>query len=151
MPEKEIASLVEKLGGPEEHSAVKRIRELSGGFSNVALRVYREASRYQVRAACVFYSMSEAAANNEDAFTLGIEAIKDRSKIVRSRACQLLSFALKQEAIPYLRSALADPQLKASTEDFDAAIDAIVHQNHHYFVDREHSGMVKMSIVSSSH
>jgi HEAT repeat protein len=74
-----------------------------------------------------------------EAFELGIQALKDTATLVRYRACGLLAYSLRREAIPYLKELLQHEDPK-TVEDAKAAIDAIQHRNHHYFVDRSHSG-----------
>ena len=79
------------------------------------------------------------------AVELGLRALLDRSKYVRFVACRLLAFAQDPKTIEHIEAARA---VKGDPDgDFAAAIDAIRSQNHHYFVDREHSGHIKMGIV----
>ena len=79
------------------------------------------------------------------AIALGLRALLDRSKYVRFVACRLLAFAQDPKTIEHIEAARA---VKGDIDgDFAAAIDAIRSQNHHYFVDREHSGHIKMDIV----
>ena len=56
----------------------------------------------------------------------------------------LLAYSLRADLLEELKSLVADGA--PSRDDLLAAIDAIEHQNHHYFADRTHSGMVRMSI-----
>jgi hypothetical protein len=70
---------------------------------------------------------------------VGLAALADRSTVVRYRACGLCAYPLRQDALPGLRL-LVSHKDKRTSEDAAAAIDAIEQQNHHLFVDREHSG-----------
>ncbi|MEZ0243026.1 MAG: hypothetical protein ACAH11_06590, partial [Sphingomonas sp.] len=66
-------------------------------------------------------------------------ALKDKSKLVRYRACGLLAYALRKEAIPALEAMRGDPdwQVRQSAK---AAVFAIRERNHHLFIDRAGSG-----------
>ncbi len=102
------------------------------------LEAYPKVKRWQGRASLVFYSIPFARTSPQ-AFELGLSAVHDRATIVRYRACMLLAYSLDREALPTLEQALSHPDPK-TVEDARAAIDAIEHQNHHYFVDRDHTG-----------
>jgi len=67
------------------------------------------------------------AKTNEDAYQIGIMALRDRSKVVRNRACKLLSFAQKKAAIEYLEILLTDP---ASRDDALTAIEELNNLDH---------------------
>ena len=71
--------------------------------------------------------------------SLAITALTDRAYLVREHACSMLAYSLRQEALPALRtlSTHSDARTRA---DALAATDAISQQNHHYYVDRAHSG-----------
>jgi hypothetical protein len=49
---------------------------------------------------------------------------------------------LRRDAIPHLQKLLSHEDPK-TIEDAKAAIYAIRHQNHHYFMDRRHSGSTR--------
>ena len=73
------------------------------------------------------------------ASALGRKAIGDKSYMVRYRACMVLAYSLRTEAIPALQPLLQHADTR-TREDAARALDAIQHQNHHYFVDTQHSG-----------
>ena len=129
-------------GSDEEYKAVKELSKLGEKFPELLLRKYRISKKWGERASCVYHSIKYAKTSN-DSFQLGIIATQDRSKNVRYRACMLLAVAQKEEAITELETLLKDID---STDDAAAAIDAIKNKNHHYFVDRDHSGMVKLNV-----
>lgn len=104
-------------------------------FLRAAYPTFRKS---QGRVSLVFHSIRYAR-SSEDAFQLGIAATKDRATLVRYRACGLLAYSLRKDALPVLRELLNHSD-KRTSEDARAAIDAISHQSHHYFVDRDHSG-----------
>jgi hypothetical protein len=58
---------------------------------------------------------------------------------VRYRACGLLAYSLRADALPELEPLLGHRDQR-TVEDARAAIDAIRSHNHHFFVDRGHSG-----------
>lgn len=72
---------------------------------------------------------------------MAVHGLRDRSYIVRHHCCGTLAFALDIDTIEHLQ-ALKDHKDKKTHEDAEAAIDAIKNMNHHYFVDRSHTGKV---------
>ena len=89
------------------------------------------------------YHAIKFAKSHDSAFQLGIEGVKDKSKKVRYRACMLLAVSQRNDAITELQFLLDDPD---SSADAKAAIEAIKHQDHNYFVDRDHSGRVMLNV-----
>lgn len=122
--------------------------ESSRGWAWIFLRSCSNTIRNRVRGghalAAYFFAIHDAR-ENEDAVQLGIAALNDRSRVVRHRACSLLAYSLRDDALPYLRQLLMhhDPSTK---EDARAAIDAIEHRNHNWFVDREHTGRLTWTV-----
>ena len=55
----------------------------------------------------------------------------------------LLAVSQNTKAISYLKPLL---NVSGSHEDVKAAIDAIKHKNHNYYVDRDHSGKVTLNV-----
>ena len=82
---------------------------------------------------------------SEDAFHLGIVALEDRSFMVRWRACGLLAYSQRRDALPALKQA-ARHEDERTQADARAAITAIKKKNHHLFVDRDRSGRVQWRI-----
>ena len=70
---------------------------------------------------------------------LAQSALADRSYLVREHACGILAYSLRADMVPALQLAAAHPDPRTQAEAA-AAIDAINHQNHHYFIDRKHTG-----------
>jgi len=143
-----VEQLLDKLdgrGSDEEWEAVYKLREALGdSFPSYLLPRYRAARRAGERSSCVYHSIRYAR-ESADAVELGRLAIQDRSKVVRHEGCLLLAYSLRKDVVPDLKAALemADGETHA---DLAAAIDAIEHQNHNYFVDREHSGKITLNI-----
>jgi hypothetical protein len=149
MNETRIQELIEQLdgsGSPLEWQAISELRSMGDALAEHLRAKYHQSRNWGVRCACVFYSLKYARDNNETAIALGREALRDRSKAVRYRACMLLAFSLRRDALDELRDAMRCLSGRPGADDVAAAIDAIEHQNHNYFVDRDHSGKVKMTI-----
>ena len=68
-----------------------------------------------------------------------IGRLSDKSAIVRMHACELLAYSLRQDVVPSLEPLLQHASAR-TRDEAAAAIDAIKHKNHHYYLDRKHSG-----------
>jgi len=137
----EIRALVLRLdttSAREEEEVWAQLRGLGATVAPYLLDAYRTFRKSKGRVSLVFHSIRYARTSN-DAFRLGIEALSDKATLVRYRACGLLAYSQRPDAIPHLRSLLAHSDAR-TVEDAKAAIDAISNRNHHYFVDRDHSG-----------
>jgi hypothetical protein len=105
----------------------------------LALPFLREAfpdtRRMEARISMV-YEATFFARVSEDAFQLGLLGCRDRSKYVRDRACGVLAYSLRKDALPVLRPLLRadDDMTRVAAE---GAVDAIKHQNHHLFWDQD--------------
>ena len=125
-------------GSDAEWAAVELLRRHAGDrLPGLLLTQYRAASKAG--------HATRYARTNAEAVQLGKEALFDRAHGPRYRACLLLAYSLDRTALPGLRKAL-EMGSASSRDDFRAAIDAVENGNHHYFVDREHSGMVTLNI-----
>ncbi|MEQ1632208.1 MAG: hypothetical protein ABL997_07525 [Planctomycetota bacterium] len=136
-----IESLVARLDTKDARAgedAWGQLRHLGEAVVPSLLGLYPRARTWQGRTSLVFHSIRYAR-TSEAAFQLGVMALADRSYMVRYRACGLLAYSLRMDALAPLRPVVvhADPR---TAEDAAAAIDAIEHRNHNYFVDRDHSG-----------
>jgi hypothetical protein len=138
----EALSHLDGRGLKKEYDAIRFLLAAGVNLPTLLHKKYKESKKWGERASCVYHSIKYAK-NDEDAFQLGIEALNDKSKVVRYRACMLLSVAQNTKAIPYLEKLLTNEAYKP---DALAAIDAIKHRNQNYFVDREHSGMVTLNV-----
>lgn len=124
----------------DEEQAWEPLRTLGEGVVPYLEEAYPKVSSWQGRVALVFHSIPFAR-SSESAFRLGLAALQDRSFMVRYRACGLLAYSLKRDALPALR-ALLKHRDNRTVEDAQAAISAIEEQNHHLFVDRNRTGRV---------
>jgi len=119
------------------------IKELGEQVLPYFLEAYPKAKRWQQRASFLYRAISYAR-TSEIAVKLGLLGLFDRSKEVRYRACMLLACSLRKDCLPSLHQAL-ETATGETISDIEAAIDAIESTNHNYFVDREHSGMIKLN------
>jgi hypothetical protein len=143
-----LLAYIDGSGSEQEHAAMQKLKKLDNELPNLLLRKYRTAKEWKVRTSCVYYSIPYAR-EVEDAVALGVEALVDRSKVVRFRACMLLAYSLKKQALPALEKARKNTKDDETLKNLDAAIDAILNQNSNYFVDRKHSGKMFFSIQKS--
>lgn len=139
--------LLDKLdssSSDERHKAVRELRELGVSLPSLLLKKYRSSKKWQTRSSCVYHAIRNAR-DDEYAVKLGIEALSDKSKVVRYRACMLLACSLDKNSIPALRELELRASDSETQENAHAAIDAIENQNSNYFVDRDHSGKVRLN------
>lgn len=145
----ELSALVDDLdgsGSENEWRAVKRLREaLQCDLPKVLLARYQSQKSWKPRSSYVYHA-TRYARESDAAVELGKLATSDRSKVVRYRACKLLAYSLRRELLPFLSKLLSDTSDQTTRGDIEAAMDAIATQNHNYFVDRDHSGKVRMNI-----
>jgi hypothetical protein len=149
MDHKSVDALLEKLdglGSEAELSAAVELRELGLEFPRLLLKKFRSAKAWQQRASCVFHA-TKYARESDDALTLGREAVRDKSKVVRYRGSLLLAYSLRKDVLPDLEGALRTWSGRPGEEDIRAAIDAIENQNHNYFIDRDHTGSMFLNIL----
>jgi hypothetical protein len=140
LSETEIRRLVGEIAvsSPAAESAWQALRPLGPAVAPYLLEAYADAKRWQGRTSLVFHAIRFARVS-EAAYALGLEALADRSYMVRYRACMVLAYSLRTDAIPALQPLLQHADAR-TREDAARALDAIHHQNHHFFVDHTHSG-----------
>jgi hypothetical protein len=144
----EIRARVARLdtrNGADADRAWSELRPLGNAVVPFLLEEYRRAKRVEMRVVLVFHAI-RFARTSDDAVSLGLAALKDRATLVRYRACGLLAYSLRRDALPEIRSLLTHSDAR-TVDDAKAAIDAIENQDHHLFVDRTHSGRVKWEVV----
>ena len=141
----DLLDLLDGRGSETEWAAVKRLKELlHDALPTYLLSAYRNARSWRSRSSFVFHAIPYAR-KHDDAVNLGMLAIFDRSKVVRYRACMLLAISQKSSALASLREA-ERAFMGTNSSDMSAAIDAIEHKNQDYFLDRAHTGNVKLSV-----
>ena len=141
MTPNEIRSAVQRLNSKTvagEEEAWDELRDLGAAVVPYLREAYPDFGRWQGRVSLVFHSIRYARVS-EDAFQLGLQGINDRATLVRYRACALLAYSLRKDALKPLKALLKHEDQK-TVEDAKAAIRAIKKQNHHLFIDRSNSG-----------
>jgi len=133
---------LEGRAAAKKHEAIAKLEALGADIPDLLMKKYKVSRWWSDRASCVYHCIKYAK-TNEDAYQIGILALHDKSKVVRHRACALLSVAQKQEAIEHLEDLIFD---KASASDATAAIDALTNRSQNYFVDRQHSGKLSLKL-----
>jgi len=121
--------------------AWQQLKPLGEAVVPYLAKAYPRFRKAQGRVSLVFHSIGYARAS-EEAFQLGVAALKDKATLVRYRACGLLAYSLRKDALPCLQG-VSNHSDDKTAEDAHAAIDAIRRQNHHLFVDRDHSGRIE--------
>lgn len=136
----EVLSTYNGLKGNELGQAQLRLFERHGLEALVPMLVlaYPKIRHGEGRASILFW-LPRYARRRSDVIDLARTALADRAYLARSEACGILAYSLRDDVISDLELLLghAHPETRA---DATAAIDAIKHKNHHYFVDRKHSG-----------
>ena len=136
-----IQALVARLnskGEPEREQAWSALRPLGVDVVPYLRAAYPGFNHGEGRAALVYHALRYARVS-EDAFQLGVAGLGDRSKVVRYRACALLAYALRKDAIEPLRRLRDDPDWQVR-QSCRAAEFAILERNHHLFMDRRGDG-----------
>ncbi len=64
---------------------------------------YRRSHTWEARSALLYYAIPHAR-TSEEAFRLGLEALHDRSYMVRYRACMILAYSLREDALRALEA-----------------------------------------------
>lgn len=124
------------VNGEEEAWAL--LRPLGIEVVPYLLEAFPRFRRWQGRASLLYHA-TRYARQSEEAFQLGLLGAADKSTVVRYRACGVLAYALRKDALPILEKLLSHTDQR-TVQDAKAAIDAIDQQNHHLFIDRTHSG-----------
>jgi hypothetical protein len=136
-----VSILATTRSDPEAEQAWDLLRPLGVDVVPYLAAAYPTTTRYQGRVALVFHSIRYARVSAA-AFDLGVMALEDRATLVRYRACGLLAYSLRRDAVPALRKITTHLDVRTA-EDARAAIRAIEARNHHLFVSRNGSGFTR--------
>jgi len=133
LPEDEqrrIRSQLERFDTPDREVREDVWTELPDGpeLMPLLLEAYPHTRRMEARIS-MQYEATFFARVSEAAFQLGILGCGDRSKFVRDRACGVLAYSLRRDALPALRPLLRDPDA-FTRETAENAIRAIKLLNH---------------------
>lgn len=132
----EITALLRRFDTADEADRRQAWEQLPAGRQKLPLlrEAFATTRRMEARISMV-YEATFFARVSDDALQLGVAGCRDRSKYVRDRACGVLAYSLRRDALPVLRPLLrADDQI--TREAAEAAVDAIKHQNHNLYWDR---------------
>ena len=102
------------------------------------IEAYTRIRRGEGRAAILSW-LIRCARSHPPVVALAQAALEDRAYLVRERACAVLAYSLRADVLPRLALMQQHPDARTRA-DIAAAMDAISCRNHHYFVDREHTG-----------
>lgn len=127
------------VNGEEEAWAL--LRPLGIDVVPYLLEAFPRFRRWQARTSLVYHA-TRYARRSDDAFQLGLLGVGDKSTVVRYRACGVLAYSLRKDALTILRQLLSHSDQR-TVQDAKAAINAIELQNHHLFIDRTHSGRTR--------
>lgn len=136
-----ILALVARLNSkrePERDQAWSELRPLGADVIPYLRAAYPDFTHGEGRVRLVYHALPYARVS-EDAFQLGLAGLGDRSKVVRYRACALLAYSLRNDAIEPLRRLRGDPDWEVR-QSCRAAEFAILEKNHHLFFDRRGDG-----------
>lgn len=136
---RELVKSLDTASASDQEAAWVQLRPLGVDVVPFLADAFSSTKKAQGRAALVFHAIRYARIS-QTAFELGIRALNDKATLVRYRACGICAYSLRADAIPYLTELLKHSDPKTAV-DAAAAIDAIKRKNHHYFIDRSHSGM----------
>src|SRR5678816_1615219 len=92
-------------GSTDQDTAWEELRPLGPDAVPLFAEAFAGARRWQGRVALVYHCIRFARVVPA-AFDLGLVALRDKSYMVRYRACGLLAYSLKVEALPVLRTLL---------------------------------------------
>jgi hypothetical protein len=98
----------------------------------------------------VLFEMLRFARKKPEVAELAKLALRDAAYMVRWQACAILAYSLRKDAITHLEELLHHRDEKTRA-DATAAIDAINHQNHHYWYDRKHTGRFFWEVNPQDH
>lgn len=138
---RELVAAMDTTDARAADAAWDQVKPLGAAVVPYLAEAYARTRTWQGRTALVFHAIRHAR-TNDTALRLGIAALADRSHMPRHRACGLLAYSLRAEALEPLRTLLAHKDGR-TVEDAKAAIDAIHNRNHHLFVDRMHTGRAR--------
>ena len=92
-------------GTDTDFEVARELRQLFGTEFPTVMRVlYQTSSKLGARAAAIYFSFSFASTSRA-AREMALEALADKSGIVRYRACQLLAFGQDKSLLPQMYSA----------------------------------------------
>jgi hypothetical protein len=136
----ELVAIYSQGRGSDIGQSEQRLFQAFGLESLVPLliKAFPHVRRSAGRASILFW-LVRFARTQPAVVSLAISALSDRAYLVREEACSILAYSLSREVLPSLASLQTHPDQKTRAAA-RAAVDAICNNNHHYFVDRGHTG-----------
>lgn len=145
----DLLKAVDGSGSDAEQLCLRQLQKLTktqGAYVCEQLAgQYHRSVNAVARARLVNLAVS-AAHCNPAAFELGLSALKDPAQPVRFYACKLLAWAQQQKALFPLKAARDRWQDTPTHTHINAAMDAILHRNPHYFLDHHHTGCIYLRL-----
>lgn len=133
-----LVSLMDTAVTADADQAWEQLRGLGAAVTPYLREAFPKFRKSQGRAALLFHAI-RFSRESEDAFQMALTALTDKATVVRYRACSLLAYSLRKNALAHLKPLLKHADARTA-EDAHASMDAITARNHHYFVDRHHTG-----------
>lgn len=130
----------------EQASVWNEIKQMSVDIPFNLHYFYPTFKKWQGRAFLLNKGIHYVRREREDAYQLGIVALNDKSSIVRYCAIELIAYAQRKEAIPFLEKLLTHSD-RSTQEHTKRAIHALKKQNHHLFLGEK---QVNWIVASSS-
>ena len=148
MPSEQVNTLVQSFSRSRrsEINAAWALAQSMGDLLPLLAEVFPKVRKSEGRASILRY-VGRFSRESEIAFKMGITATEDPAYAVRYCACALLAYSLRADALPVL-SVLVKHADRRTSEDARAAIDAIRNKNQHFFLDRNHTGKIRMEYAS---
>lgn len=136
----ELVAVYNQIRGSDVARAEHRLFQQFGIDALVPRLIegYARVRRGSGRAAILFW-LPRFARSRDDVVQLARTALTDPTCQVRSEACSILAYSLREDVLHDL-AALLDHTHPRTRADVSAAIDAIHCRNHHFYVDRAHTG-----------
>lgn len=141
MTAEEIRALVSRMDttqAADGDQAWERLRPLGAAVVPYLREAFPHFRKSAGRAALLFHAIRYAR-ESEEAFQMAVAALADKATLVRYRACSVLAYSLRKDALAHLKPLLQHADAR-TLADAKAAMDAIAARNHHYFVDRNRTG-----------
>ena len=140
----ELLGQLDSTSWVEVEDAWEQLQEAGVDRVAIARRGYPKVRKWQGRATLI-RGLTPLARDRPDAVALAVDALEDRSYMVRWRACEVLAYSLDRAVLPYLAALLGHGDDR-TVEDARGALRAIESQNHHLFKDPDDTGAIRWMV-----
>ncbi len=143
MRKQEIEQLLQAVDGSGSEEEWLSLRELKNLGECVAQYLPAQIlTKQSAKARALLVNLAVAyARENTHAYQVGLQALQDTDAKVQFYACKLLAYAQQPEALFQLKTA-RDHSHGATLGHIQAAMDALLQHNPHYFIDHHHTGCI---------